>query len=80
MRGVMFSTKSVVGALLGGSLCAEALKFGLLSDLHINLTYDSDLSSGDDNRGDCIEGSGIHTDVKAYLGRYGCDPPVALLE
>ena len=76
----IFSIKALVGALIATCHSASSLKVGLLSDLHINLSYDQDLGPKSDKKGDCIKGSGDSTDLKAPMGRYGCDPPVVLLE
>lgn len=79
----MFTVKALIGAaallpfLLDES---NALKIGLLSDLHINLAYEMKINPGHDSSSDCIEGSGIPTEIKAPMGRYGCDPPVVMLE
>ena len=57
------------------------LKIGVLSDLHLNLRYDEGFGPRTDgNEGDCWAKSGTKTDIKAPMGRYGCDPPQALID
>ena len=59
---------------------AEALKVGHISDLHLLLNYDPLWGPYTDHEGDCVVDSGIPTDVKAPMGRYGCDSPSELIE
>lgn len=71
-------------ALLSASLGllasdCSALKVGLISDLHLHLRYDPFWGPVPDDEGDCIVNGGTKTDVKAPMGRYGCDSPPTLL-
>ena len=67
--------------LIALGTAASALKIGHISDLHLNLRYDPYWGPYMDGReGDCIVDQGIQTDVKAPMGRYGCDPPMILVE
>ena len=59
---------------------ASALKVGHLSDLHLHLKYDPFWGPEIGDEGDCIVGGGTLTDVKAPMGRYGCDAPTILID
>ncbi len=61
-------------------MTANALKVGLLSDLHLHLRYDSEFGPKLKSEGDCMAGSGMPAMDKAPMGRYGCDSPVVLIE
>ena len=74
-----FCLKTLSGALLA-SQTSYALKVGLLSDIHMHLKYDSLTGTRIDEQGDCMEGSGEFTTVRAPMGRYGCDSPAILVE
>ena len=79
---------AIVGALAKVSL-ASVIKFGVLTDLHLQPYYDetkpaapdfccsnvvdSDLKTTEE------EGDSINI-AKAYFGRLGCDPPARLVE
>lgn len=52
----------------------------MISDLHLNLKYNENYGPREDKEGDCWVTSGTLTDIKAPMGRYGCDPPGALIE
>ena len=69
-----------VTTLLLTAIKTSALKVGLISDLHLNLNYDANYGPRANAEGDCWATSGTYTDIEAHLGRYGCDPPMALLE
>lgn len=62
------------------ALATEALKVGLLSDLHLHLRYDAEVGTKLGDEGDCMWGSGLPAKDKAPMGRYGCDPPTVLIE
>ena len=59
----------------GFALVSNALKVGVISDLHTNLAYDG-LVSKDDN---CVAG-GSSADQQAPIGRNGCDPSPTLID
>ena len=69
-----------ITTLLLTAIKTSALKVGLISDLHLNLNYDANYGPRANAEGDCWATSGTYTDVAAHFGRYGCDPPMALLE
>ena len=60
---------------------ATSLKVGLISDMHMHLRYEKNIGvrEGEDE-GDCMKGSGMPSTTTAPMGRYGCDPPVVMLE
>ena len=73
-----FRDCSTMALLFAG---ATSLKVGHLSDLHMHLKYDKHLGPRPaPEEGDCMVGSGVHSDIVAPMGRYGCDPNVTLLE
>ena len=74
-----FATKLASIALVGFN-AVEALKVGLLSDPHLHLRYDADVGPRIHGEGDCYWGAGEPSHIHAPMGRYGCDPPVILLE
>ena len=76
----MIFFSSVSKAAIFGVSAVQALKVGLLSDLHLNLRYDPDVGPHLQDEGDCFWGSGVPSKEHAPMGRYGCDPPVILLE
>ena len=56
---------------------AGSIKVGLISDLHLNLGYDSQ-ASADDN---CVSGgSGSSESQTAPIGRIDCDPSETLVD
>jgi hypothetical protein len=59
---------------------SSSLKIGVLTDLHLNLRYDENYDTVPDDEGDCWSSSGTLTDIKAPMGRYGCDPPMTLID
>ena len=74
-----FASKLVSIALVGFN-AVDALKVGLLSDAHLHLRYDPDVGPRIHSEGDCYWGAGEPSHIHAPMGRYGCDPPVILLE
>ena len=69
---------ALVSTYLAGVV--HSLQVGLLSDLHLQLRFNADLDHVVGDEGDCIEGSGTPSALKAPMGRYGCDSPVVLIE
>lgn len=76
---MLFNLKVLSGVLMSlGQL--NALKVGLLSDLHLQLRYDEEIGTRSEGLGDCMAGSGELSSIKAPIGRYGCDSPPVLIE
>ena len=73
-------SKAVLGASTRQLNDSENLKIGLISDLHLNLNYNENYGPRLNDEGDCWTTSGTFTDVKAPMGRYGCDPPAELID
>lgn len=73
-----YNRKSLAAVIL--TLSVEALKVGILSDIHLHLRYDQDFGPRQDKEGDCFSGAGVLTDEKAPMGRYKCDSPTILVE
>ena len=44
------------------AVATEALKVGLMSDLHLHLRYNANIGTKDKGEGDCAEGEGVPTD------------------
>ena len=74
-----FILKSLSAAILPLST-VDALKIGLLSDLHLHLRYDELIGTRESGSGDCMQGGGVPSMIKAPMGRYGCDGPTILIE
>ena len=70
-------TACALASLLGAS---DALKIGMISDMHINLHYDPSVAIDESGDGHCTRGRGIPSTIHAPMGRYGCDSPAALVE
>lgn len=73
----LFPLLGATSALLASQ--AEALKVGLLTDLHLHLRYDPWWGPYNDVEGDCMVNGGTLSEVKAPMGRYGCDSPAILI-
>jgi len=73
-----FFKKSLAGVFL--ALSAEALKVGILSDIHLHLRYDQDYGPRLEKEGDCFQGAGVPSTERAPMGRYKCDSPTILVE
>lgn len=73
------SSLVAISALASLARQTEALKVGLLSDLHLHLRYDPYWGPYQDDEGDCMVNGGTKTEIKAPMGRYGCDIPATLL-
>ena len=65
-------SRAIFATYLLASGC-EALKIGLLSDLHLNWRYDE--MTG----GSCMKHESGPAEYRAPMGRYGCDPPLNLI-
>ena len=76
----MNTTLKLVAVALTSLMGTEALKVGLISDIHLNLHYDASVDTGEHGKGDCIRGQGNTTSVHAPMGRYGCDSPTNMIE
>ena len=74
-----FTLKSLSVAIFSLTT-VEALKVGLLSDLHLHLRYDESIGTTESGQGDCMQGGGIPSLIKAPMGRYGCDSPTILID
>ena len=68
---MLFSSALASAALISS---VSALKIGLISDLHLNWRYDELIG------GTCVASESDPTDIRAPMGRYGCDPPQVLIE
>ena len=70
--------KSLLSCLAGLSLAelSEALKVGIITDLHLHLRYDKTAQSLDE----CTKDIGEPTALEAHMGRYQCDCPPILIE
>ena len=62
-------------AVATAALTANALKVGVISDMHTNLAYDSWVSDADN----CVAGGAKATE-EAPLGRINCDPSTAMID
>ena len=79
---MLFSTSLITASVIAIAtltMSAEALKVGLISDLHLHLRYDPFWGPYTNDEGDCMVNGGTQTDIKAPMGRYGCDCPATLL-
>lgn len=66
----------MIAAAAVGFTASQALKVGVISDMHTNLDYDS-WASLDDN---CAAWSSTKEGSQAPLGRIGCDPSLTLVD
>lgn len=67
---------SVITAAAIGIGVVEALKIGVISDMHTNLDYDAWAGAHDN----CVTGSSTKESIQAPLARSGCDPSKTLVD
>ena len=74
----MSFTKSLISVALAAFVNSKQIKFGVLTDIHLNPDYQADIEP---KRTYCNSGEGERkADNNAYFGRPGCDSPTILVE
>ena len=77
MNSTLKLAACALASLMGAS---DALKMGMISDMHLNLHYDASVAHAETGSGHCVRGHGTPSSIHAPMGRYGCDAPTILIE